>query len=288
MLRAYNSTIEQFSDDGIRFNAAYGDRLRKSFGVDQLQDIILTLKDDPSSRQATMVISNPVDDKGWNRMVADDSAKMVYVKHKTKDRACNLVSHAMIRNDRLDWLQILRSNDAIWGVPYNIMQWTHVQQWVAASVGVEMGKFTAIADSMHIYAKHLDGAKQIRWFDLYTYCPAHEPMVVGDEVINILQREEMIIRTAKTAWEPPGGVIEAIGDYWTSVLKVLWAHRLYTEGEDEECARFLRETDQVYGYAQARFYYQHRWHKQGFENIMKSMLMEPEVYEWATTRLEEE
>lgn len=68
-LDAFNKNMKSFSDDGQFFNASYGERLR-AWGsnklheqlynpVDQMYDAYYKLKEDPDTRQAVMVISNP-------------------------------------------------------------------------------------------------------------------------------------------------------------------------------------------------------------------------------------
>lgn len=289
MLAGYNSTIAQFSDDGVKFNAAYGYRLRSDFGHDQIEDVIRTLKDDPSSRQATLVISNPVDDKGWDRVPSVNGGvhDWNYSKHQTKDRACNVLAHPMIRDGALDWMQVIRSNDAVWGTPYNWMQFTHLMEWIAVSVGAAMGKYNHIVDSLHIYSHHFADAKQITPFDLYDYAEVPPQMHVGMSVINTVLREELIIRTSNQEWAPPMQVVDTIGTYWYHCLKLLYAHRLYVAGEDTKCAALLANTLPIYGWAQARFYYANRWHKPGYKDCIDSIGMPDDVCKWATTRNED-
>ena len=71
-IKMFNSTIDQFSDDGVWFNAPYGERIRfwnkNSLHsvvinpIDQLSDAYIKLKTDPYTRQAVVVISNPMFD----------------------------------------------------------------------------------------------------------------------------------------------------------------------------------------------------------------------------------
>jgi len=288
MLKAYNSTIDQFSDDGIKFNAAYGYRLRTDFGVDQIDDVIRTLKDDPSSRQATLVISNPVDDKGWDRLPSHNGGvgDWTYVKHATKDRACNVLSHLMIRNDTLDWMQIIRSNDAVWGTPYNWMQFTHLMEWIANTLGVPMGDYFHIVDSLHIYSHHFAEAEAIAEFDLYEYTEVPEPMQVGQQVINTVLREEEIIRRSRTNWGLPSEDFAAVGHYWYNVLRILYAHRLYATGNDVKCFDVLARATEVYGWAQMRFYYANRWykpeHKDTIHTLLGRTMLPQDVFDWIT------
>ena len=67
------------------------------------------------------------------------------------DIPCNLLSMLKVRNDRLDWTQVLRSNDLILGVPHNVVQFTTLQEVVAGWLGVEVGCYVHISDSLHVY-----------------------------------------------------------------------------------------------------------------------------------------
>jgi thymidylate synthase len=296
MLKPYNSTIDRFSDDGVRFNAAYGKRLRHDFGNDQIDDVLHTLMTDPTSRQATLVISNPVDDKGWIRepIATEQGVEMGYTKKVTKDRACNLISHLMIRDGELDWLQVLRSNDAVWGVPYNMMQWTHLQEWIAVILGVRVGTYTFLADSLHIYETHRNEAEQITNFDLYSHLGDHTEMMAGIEVLNVLLREELVIRNLReeTIYDEPPELARQVGSYWHAVLMVLLAHTRYRLGQDVEAAEALIESEPVFAAAQARFYFQNRWYKdrpeckEAMDLIAEGFGHNTEVMDWITTRVE--
>lgn len=269
MLRAYNSRIGQWSDDGQSFNAPYGYRMRHAFGFDQLLDVIKTLKADPDSRQAIINVWNPSNDRGWK----------MEEKHVTADRACNVMAHAMIRGGKLDWLQIVRSNDLLWGVPYNWMQWTHVQEYVANQVGVPLGKYIHVADSLHVYDYHWDEAQQIEEFDLYNYLGDHEPMgVLNGPALTVIGSLEDSVR--KT--DPVDAIAylsralhersDSIPLYWQQVLYQFLAHALYKKDRDETALEILMtECDPVYAMAQIRFYLAHRWHKDGFEEIRNNI-----------------
>lgn len=263
MLADYNSNISNYSDDGYVFNAAYGHRLRHAFGHDQLDDLIRCLKDDSDSRQAELVIAHPERDRSFD---GDE-------KHITKDRACNVFSHAMIRGGRLNWLQILRSNDALWGVPYNLMQWTHIQEWVACHLGIQMGHYVALSDSMHIYsqgesAAHFAEAQSIAYFDAYTALDwMHSPMKpIGHKGIQDLCSIERRIRMSTRVEELSLLVDVVEPGYWRDVIAILAAHRLYVLGRDRDVSLwdvldFLTSwcTDKVYSAATMRFYMANRW-----------------------------
>ena len=80
------------------------------------------------------------------------------------DIPCNVCSFAKIRDGKLEWTQILRSNDLFLGVPYNFVQFTSLQEIIAAWLGIKVGHYTHITDCLHIYARdqeHTRNSKQI-------------------------------------------------------------------------------------------------------------------------------
>lgn len=268
MLQHYNSNIASYSDDGEKFNAAYGARLRRSFGHDQLEDVIRTLEDDPDTRQATIVLSDPVDDRGWMSSNPGWAAGLD-VKHVTKDRACNVLAHLMIRNGALDWYQVIRSNDALWGVPYNYMQWTHLQEYVAHRLGVEVGCFIHNVDSLHVYERQWKEARLIAPFDLYEYFEYdHAVMRTDPAALEALYHFETILRVdGEDAAKAPSASL--VGEYWHSVSLVLTAYWLYKNGEDAACldVLLLPGMDPVFGAATARFFFYNRWHKVDYTDL---------------------
>lgn len=159
-LAQFNKTIGQFSDDGIWFNAPYGERIR-SYGknsahgqvinpVDQMLDVFNKFMADKDTRQAVIVISAPAFDNSTYT-----------VQNKGKDMACNLVITFKIRHDKLEMTVFNRSNDAHWGLfGANLCQFTTIQEtlfnWLKHSgnesmKNLEMGTYTQVTDSLHIY-----------------------------------------------------------------------------------------------------------------------------------------
>lgn len=135
--------ITDYSDDGKMFHGAYGRRLRHYGpqdpllgGIDQIGGVIEMLKENPDTRQAVASIWNPHLD----------------FRTKTKDMPCNDMLMFKIRDGRLNMTVCNRSNDVIWGAyGANAVQFSMIQEFVAAAVGVEMGVYTQISDSYHVY-----------------------------------------------------------------------------------------------------------------------------------------
>ena len=146
-LSEFNKRMVDFSDDTKTFNAAYGYRLRNQFNdsgncdLDQIEEVIDILTNDPNSRQAVCQI--------W------DSADL---NKDTRDKACNMSIVFRMRNQRLDMTVFNRSNDMIWGAyGANVVQFSMIQEYVAASLGVNMGTYSQVSNSFHVYTEGAAG-----------------------------------------------------------------------------------------------------------------------------------
>ncbi len=157
-LTPYNASIAQFSDDGKYFNAPYGERLRHwgkndargyiHCPIDQLDDVYRKLHADRDSRQAVAFIGNP----------EFDNSK--YTLKGGKDIACNLNIKFKIREGKLDINVDNRSNDLHWGTfGANLCQFSTIQELMASWLGVEIGEYFQVTDSLHIYLDEY-GAKE--------------------------------------------------------------------------------------------------------------------------------
>src|SRR5438876_3201584 len=73
---------------------------------------------------------------------------------RSKDVPCNLVSHLLLRGNKLNWLQVFRSNDLFWGIPYNFVEFTAIQEVMAGWLGVELGEYNHVSNSLHAYRRH--------------------------------------------------------------------------------------------------------------------------------------
>ena len=165
-LQFWNPRMKRYSDNGVSFHGAYGYRLGAQPSlppaiaaqlrhtaaegaprIDQLKRAYEALQTTPNSRQVVLQI--------W-----DNTLDLPNPDPRSKDIPCNLMSHLLLRDGKLEWLQVMRSNDLIWGTPYNFIQWTTMQEIVAGWLGAEVGTYTHISDSLHVYQRHwaeLDG-----------------------------------------------------------------------------------------------------------------------------------
>ena len=146
----YSGFWKDISDDGITANSAYGARLFQRHPkiaqgrLDQWAYIVEELKRDPDSRRAVMHLRIP-----------DDSidAKL--------DVPCTLALQFFIREGKLHQIVNMRSSDVIFGIAYDIPAFTIFQELLANELGVEMGTYTHMSNSLHIYERHFEMAKTI-------------------------------------------------------------------------------------------------------------------------------
>lgn len=148
-LTKYNAKMADFSDDGKKFHAPYGARLRRwptayldyhdnqhLLPIDQVKECIRILKADRDSRQAVMSIWSPGLDLGA----------------KTKDVPCNDLIMLKVRDGALNMTVCCRSNDAVWGAyGANAVQFSTLLEFMARAIGVSIGTYTQVSDSFHVY-----------------------------------------------------------------------------------------------------------------------------------------
>jgi len=132
--------LPKFAGEGNTYPGAYGYRLRRQFGVDQIRRACDILSSDPTSRQVVLQLWDASSD-----LPHDDG------RPRCKDIPCNVTALLKVREGRLEWTQILRSNDLHRGLPYNILQFTMLQEVMAGWLGIEIGSYYHWSDSLHVY-----------------------------------------------------------------------------------------------------------------------------------------
>jgi len=144
-LNFFNPRLPKFAGAVSEYHGAYGFRLRKNVGFDQLQRASNALKSNPDGRQVVLQIWDAAKD------FPSDQGEPV-----AADVPCNVCSMLKVRNGRLDWSQIMRSNDVFKGLPYNFVQFMTLQEVVAGWVGVDVGMYTHFSDSLHLYEDDME------------------------------------------------------------------------------------------------------------------------------------
>lgn len=143
-LNYFNSKLPSYAGQGKTYHGAYGHRLRSHLQIDQLQRAYEILAVKPSSRQVVLQI--------WDgRIDLPGSAG----EATSADIPCNVVSILKVRAGKLEWMQIMRSNDIYRGLPYNIVQFTTIHEVMTGWLGLGLGEYNQISNSLHVYEADL-------------------------------------------------------------------------------------------------------------------------------------
>lgn len=147
VINFWNPSLKKFAGLDKTYYGAYGERLRKHFGLDQLNAAYEALSYLPESRQVVLQMYDVKSD-----LPIDEG------KPRSKDIPCNVCSMLKVRNRCLEWSQIMRSNDIILGMPYNFVQFTSIQEVMAGWLGLEVGSYNHYSDSLHLYERDINKA----------------------------------------------------------------------------------------------------------------------------------
>lgn len=112
-LSYFNRSFTRHVGTATHLHGAYGKRLRTHFNIDQLSHAYDTLRLNPNSRQVVLQI--------WD---AGSDLPNEGGQPRDSDIPCNTQSILKIRNSKLEWLQVIRSNDVFLGLPHNLIQFT--------------------------------------------------------------------------------------------------------------------------------------------------------------------
>lgn len=145
VINYWNPRLVDFAGDGDTYYGAYGKRIRSHFGFDQLEKAYYALQNTPESRQVVIQIYDVEKD-----FPIDNG------QPRSKDIPCNICSLLKVRYGKLEWSQIMRSNDILLGMPYNFVQFTSLQEILAGWLGLELGSYIHYSDSLHLYCRDVD------------------------------------------------------------------------------------------------------------------------------------
>ena len=136
--------------EGYKFgdlNHVYGYQWRswpKANGesIDQIKEVIETIKRNPSSRR--MIVS------AWN--VADVGSMAL--------PPCHTMFQFFVAEGKLSCQLYQRSGDVFLGVPFNIASYALMTMMIAKECGLEAGEFIHTLGDAHLYLNHLDQAAE--------------------------------------------------------------------------------------------------------------------------------
>ena len=141
----------EWADEKGNLGPVYGYQWRNWNGeeIDQIKDIIHTLKTSPDSRR--MLVS------AWNPSVLPDTSKS-FAENVANNKAALPPCHAFfqfyVADGKLSCQLYQRSADVFLGVPFNIASYALLTLMMAQVCGLEAGDFVHTFGDAHIYSNH--------------------------------------------------------------------------------------------------------------------------------------
>jgi hypothetical protein len=114
---------------------AYGPRTAM-----QLEQAVLELVHDADSRRATVIVARESD--------------LLKARAGANEQPCTLSWQVFARGGRLEMVVSMRSWDLVWGLANDVPMFTMIQRCLAWALGLEVGTYTHVAGSGHVYSRH--------------------------------------------------------------------------------------------------------------------------------------
>ena len=147
----------EWADKNGNLGPVYGHQWRNwnSEGIDQIQEVINTLKTNPDSRRMLVTAWNPTVLPESNASFSENVAN-----NKVALPPCHAFFQFYVANGKLSCQLYQRSADVFLGVPFNIASYALLTQMVAQVCGFKVGDFIHTFGDVHIYSNHLDQVKE--------------------------------------------------------------------------------------------------------------------------------
>ena len=147
------SIWDEWADEKGDLGPIYGAQWRNwnNDGVDQLKDVISSLKENPSSRR--MIVT------AWNPNIIPNTKKTFSENVKEGKAAlppCHAFFQFYVADNKLSCQMYQRSADVFLGVPFNIASYALLTFMIAQVCELEVGEFVHTLGDAHIYLNHLE------------------------------------------------------------------------------------------------------------------------------------
>ena len=208
----YLKKYEEYADGNLIFGG-YGPRFLSWKSTNQISNIINLLQHNPNSRKAVIQLFDSID-----------------ITEPHKDIPCTCVMQFMIRNNSLDMITFMRSNDVFQGFSHDVFSFTMLQEILARTLNVDLGIYKHFVGSLHIYEKDVNAIKQFMdegWQSTEMPMPQ---MPIGDPWFSIktllLAENAIRIDEKVTSIE-----LKDLDPYWHDLIRLLLIFR-YSKNRD--------------------------------------------------------
>jgi thymidylate synthase len=144
---------DEWADSNGDLGPVYGFQWRNwnNNGIDQIVDVIESLKSNPNSRRMLVTAWNPGvlpnTNKSFEENVANGKAALP---------PCHAFFQFYVHNNKLSCQLYQRSADIFLGVPFNIASYALLTEMIAHVCGYESGDFIHTFGDAHIYNNHIN------------------------------------------------------------------------------------------------------------------------------------
>jgi thymidylate synthase len=138
----YSPSVKRFSDDGLTIpGSSYGNRI---FGGDrsQFDSVLGILRLRENTKRAAIDVYTPFD-----------------AGRESADIPCVMGVVFVPREDKLSLNLLMRANNAIRLLPYNIFEFTMLLEYTASLTGMSLGRYIHSSTSMHVYSSDVPTAR---------------------------------------------------------------------------------------------------------------------------------
>ncbi|MBC8475638.1 MAG: thymidylate synthase [Bacteroidetes bacterium] len=156
-LKDHNVKIwDSWADENGDLGPVYGHQWRNwnSDGIDQIKEVVNTIKNNPNSRR--MMVS------AWNPSVMPDTS-VSFTENVANGKAALPPCHAFfqfyVTNGKLSCQLYQRSADTFLGVPFNIASYALFTMMMAQVCNLEVGDFIHTFGDVHLYNDHIEQAQ---------------------------------------------------------------------------------------------------------------------------------
>ena len=132
---------EKYGDLG----PVYGKQWRDFEGIDQLNQVVEDLKDNPNSRRHIVSAWNP---------------REIPIMIKSGLPPCHTLFQFYVSDGKLSCQLYQRSADVFLGVPYNIASYALLTYMIASVTNLDVGEFIHSLGDTHIYLNHTDQVQE--------------------------------------------------------------------------------------------------------------------------------
>lgn len=144
---------ESFANEWGDLGPVYGKQWRawetkKGNVIDQMQNVINTLANDPYSRRNLI--------SGWNVWEIEELIK----DKDTAPPPCHTLFQFYVADGKLSCQLYQRSADVFLGVPFNIASYALLTMMIAQVSGLQLGEFVHTFWDVHIYHNHFDQVRE--------------------------------------------------------------------------------------------------------------------------------